>query len=159
MSRLIVLAGIVGMIALVAAAFCWDCVRLESGYRRFAARADEQVAKHEQRLIAAVEGWPNLPADVVAALAAYRAAADSAERREAFAALAIATDKSLLATLDATNPAARRVIDEVHGAINRRNVVLKEIGGSLEEHARWSESFRSSVARMFLGPAVVLPSA
>lgn len=139
------------MLALVAVAFAWDCVRLEHQAAERLAVADAELTRPEQRLVATLNGLPEVPADVTAALATYRAAQTRPERHAAYADLQATTERSLVTSLDATNPLSRRVMDEVAGAINRRTIAEKTYAAQQSQYQAWQQSFRGRVASVFTG--------
>lgn len=138
--------AIATMLALVAAAFTWDCVRIEHAEAEQLAAHDAELVKNEERLVAAVEGLPDVPAEVTAAIATYRAAQDRDARHAAYATLQAATERSLVTSLDPTNPLARRAMDEVAGAINRRTIAEKSYAEQRAIYTAWQQSFRGRVA-------------
>jgi len=143
--------AILAMIALVAVAFAWDCVRLDHQATERLALANEELTKPALRLVEALDGLPEVPGDVVAAIATYRAAQTREVRHEAYAGLEATIERSLVTTLDATNPVSRRVMDEVAGAINRRSIAEKTYAEELAQYQTWQRSFRGRVASIFVG--------
>lgn len=142
---------VVLMSGLVAGAFIWDCVRLDRQFSAQLDAVDGEMLKHEDRLITAVQGMPQVPNDVNAAIENYRAAQGRENRHAAYAALKATTERSLTTLLDPTNPLSRRVMDDVAGAINRRTVAEKPYADAVSDYQRWQNTFRGRVASNFTG--------
>jgi len=140
---------VVMMSGLVAVAFIWDCVRLDRQYAAQLDAVDGDMLKHEDRLITAVQGMPQLPDDVNTAIANYRAAEGRENRHAAYAELKKTIERSLTTSLDPTNPLSRRVMDDVNGAINRRTLAEKPYAEAQGEYQTWRNTLRGRVAGNF----------
>ncbi|MBX3412173.1 MAG: hypothetical protein KF708_05590 [Pirellulales bacterium] len=151
MKYIILPLSVVVMSGLIASAFVWDCVRLDRRYAAQLSAVDGELLKHETRLITAVQGMPRVPDDVNAAIEQYRAAGGRKDRHAAYATLKSTTERSLNTSLDPTNPLARRVMDDVAGAINRRSLAEKPYGDAQGQYQAWQNSFRGRVAGNFVG--------
>ena len=140
MRRLVIPLAILLMAGMLALSFAVDCANLTIQSRKNVEQVDEELRKHEDRLIQALEGWANPPADIRPAIDAYRQAIDWQERHSAYLDLVAAVTRGL-----ATHPPLPTVADTARGAINRRLVAEKSLQGSFDEHRRWLQSTRGKV--------------
>src|SRR5687768_15625507 len=99
MKRLILPLALLAMAMLLGGAAAWDCVRLAADARRRVELADQEVQKHELRLIKRVSGSSQLSSEVQTAIKEYQTARDRAARHDAFDALAASFRKSLTAEI------------------------------------------------------------
>ena len=117
--RVIALA-ILGMIVLLASAVAWDSVRMAAEARRRLALADEELQKHESRLMKLLADSPKASAEVKSAIGEHRAAASMHARHDAYDRVVGAFRQTMSDAVDPTNPLDRKFMDDIAGAINRR---------------------------------------
>lgn len=153
MKKLVLPIAIVGMMLLVAAAYTWDSVRAAADARRRVTLADEEMQKHEQRLMKLLADSPKITPEVQSALATYRAAGDAKTRRDAYAQIVSSVQKTLPPTVDATNPLDRKFMDEITGAINRRDVAHKQFDAESAAYHSYLAGFRGKLAQTFSSAA------
>jgi hypothetical protein len=153
MKKIVLPLAVLAMIALLAAAFAWDCVSLAANGRRRVASADEEMHKHERRLVQLVKGSPRLSPDVQAAIAAHETADTSAARHDAYERLVASFRLSMSGGVDPTNPLDRKFADDVAGAINRREIAQKPYDEELDAYRAFLAGFRGRVARWFSAAA------
>ncbi len=150
--RTLVIAVALGLVGLIAAAFVFDCHRLALQARSRVDVADQELAKHEQRLVKALAGAGQLSPDVQAALSAYEAAAEQPARHDAYDALVAAVRKSAndpSVAVDPTDPLARKFQDDVAGAINRRERALPPYEAELAAYHDFMRGSRGAVVSWF----------
>jgi len=149
MKKLIIPIAIVGMMLLLAAAYTWDSVRAAGAARNRVELADAEMRKHERRLEKLLVDSPKTTTEVQSALALYRTAGDAATRRDAYAQLVSGVQKTMTPALDATNPLERKFMDEISGAINRRQIAEQQFDEESTAYNRFLGSFRGRVAGIF----------
>ena len=101
--RYLVAAAAATMVALIAAAFVLDCVRLAAQARQRVDLADRELAKHEQRLVKLLTGSATMPPEVQLAIAAYQAPASPPARHAAYDSLVAAFRQTMETDVDPTN--------------------------------------------------------
>jgi len=153
MKKAILPLAILVMIALVASAVVVDCVRLAAAARGQVTLADQEMQKHELRLIKLLEAFPERSAAVERAIAGYQGAADPAARHDAYDRLAAAFQKSMSGTVDPTNPLDRKFMDDVAGAINRREIAQQQYDEESAAYQSFLASRRGGIARWFSSQA------
>jgi len=139
--------------ALLAMAIAVDCVRIAGDYQERVALADAELSKQETRLVNLLEASPQVTPEVTAAIASYRDAQDWPARHEAFEALAASVQQTMAGKLDATNPLDRKVMDDVAGAINRRQVAEKPFDEQEAAYQAYLASWRGQIAQWFSSSA------
>jgi hypothetical protein len=149
MKKLIIPAGLLAMAAFIGIAYAWDCVRLANDARERVELADQEVQKHEQRLVKTLEGFADRTPEVDAALAKYSETWDIEPRHEAYDELVTAFQKTMAGEIDADNPLNRKFMDDVSGAINRRQVALKAFDAKWSAYQEFLDSGRGRVAQRF----------
>ena len=149
MKRLILPLALLAMAALLGAAAAWDCVRLAADARRRVELADQEMQKHELRLIKRVSGPPQLSSEVQTAIEKYQGARDRAARHDAYDEFVASFRKSSTAKIDPTNPLDRKLMDDIAGADNRREIAQKQYDEELAAYRRFLQSARGRVARWF----------
>lgn len=138
------------MIALLGGAVVWDCVRLAQDARHRVSLAEEEIAKHEGRLIRLLESSPQVSPEVETAIAAYQSANELSAKRAAYEEVVAAFRKTMSGSVDATNPLDRKFMDDVAGAINRRDVAEKPYEEELAAYQSFMDSGRGAVAGWFV---------
>jgi len=86
---------------------------------------------------------------VDAAIAAYRGAADAPERHEAWGKLVASCRGTIVPRLDPTHPLDRKLMDDIAGAINRREVAEEAYAVELGEYRELAKGLRGRVAARF----------
>ncbi len=145
--RYIVAGSAVALLALIAAAFVLDCVRLAEAARHRVELADEELAKHEQRLIKLLGGSATVAPEVAEAIAAHSAAATPTERHVAYDQLVAAFRRTTASDVDPTNTLDRKFMDDVAGAINRREIAEQPYEAEMEVYRAYISRPRGNVAR------------
>jgi hypothetical protein len=107
------------------------------------------MRKHEVRLTKALAGAPKTSPEVQAAVESYRTAEGSRERHDAYDALVATIGKAAPNDVDPTNPLDRKFMDEVAGAINRRQIAEKQFSVEAGAYHSFLESWRGRIAKMF----------
>jgi hypothetical protein len=149
MKQLIVPLAIVAMVALLGAAAAWDCVRLAADARHRVALADQDMQKHELRLVKLLTARENSSPELQSAASTYQAANTATARHEAYEQLVAIIRSKKANGVDATNPLDRKFMDDVAGAINRREIAEQPYDEELAAYQQFLNSFRGGVARMF----------
>lgn len=152
--RYLVVGAAVALPALIAAAFVLDCVRLAEAARHRVDLADEELAKHEQRLVKLLGGSATVAPEVEEAIAAHKSAATPKERHDAYDQLVAAFRRTTPSEVDPTNTLDRKFMDDVAGAINRREIAEKPYDAELDVYRAYISSPRGSVARWFSSSAL-----
>jgi len=149
MKKFFVPLAILAMLGLLGAAAAWDCVRLAEDARRRVEMADGDLQKHEQRLARLLTGFPQVSPEVQSAVTAYEAAEGSQARRAAYQQLVASFRQTMASDVDPTNPLERRFMDDVAGAINRREIAEPSYDAEYAAYQEFLRSRRGSVARWF----------
>jgi hypothetical protein len=149
MKRLIVPVALVAMAGLLFAAIAVDCVRLAGAARERVELADAEMKKHELRLARLLAAAPNKVPETDAAVSAFDSASDSHARHEAYDRLVAIARSVQSQGIDPTNPLDRRFMDDIAGAINRREVARKQYDDEWAAYQQFLKSVRGSVAKLF----------
>jgi hypothetical protein len=149
MKRLIIPAALLAMALFVGAAAVVDCVRLARDARDRVDLADQELAKHEARLVKVIEGSAAQSPEVAEALDEHAAAWDPNVRHAAYDKLVVAYQSTMAGKLDPTNPANRKFMDDANGAINRREIAEKQFDAEWQEYEQFMNSRRGRVASAF----------
>jgi hypothetical protein len=145
--RYLVVAAAGAMLAIILAAFALDCVRLAAQSRRRVELADQELVKHEQRLVKLLTGSSALSPEVQSAITAYEAPASPAARHAAFDHLLVAFRQSMEPAVDPANALDRKFMDDIAGAINRREIAEAPHDAEMSEYQRYLSGPRGAVAR------------
>jgi len=135
--------------ALLAIAIAVDCVRLADDARRRVQLADQELQKHEDRLAVLLAASPEATPEVKDAIANFRAADSPQARRAAYQAMVSTFQQTMAGQLDATNPIARKFMDDTAGAINRQQIAEKPYEEELAAYQAYLASWRGQIARWF----------
>jgi hypothetical protein len=135
--------------SLLAVAIAVDCVRLAADAAERTRLADAELIKHETRLAKLLESSPLATPEVKQAVANYRSAKDWPTRHAAYESLTSSFQQSMSGKLDATNPLDRKFMDDMAGAINRRQVAEKPFDQELAAYQAYLNSWRGQIARWF----------
>jgi hypothetical protein len=149
MKKLILPIALLAMACFIGAAMVVDCVRLASDARDRVDLADQELAKHEARLVKVLEGSPDQSPEVAAGIKDYAAAWDLKARHAAYDKLVAAYQSTMAGKGDPTNPASRKFMDDANGAINRREVAEKQFDSEWQAYEEFMNSRRGRVARQF----------
>jgi len=145
--RVIVLA-ILGMIVLLASAFAWDSVRMAAEARQRLALADDEMHKHEVRLITLLAESPKASTDVKDAIDEHRAAASMHARHDAYQKVVGAFRRTMSDDIDPTNPLDRKFMDDIAGAINRRERAEQSYDQEAAGYQASLVGFRGRISRL-----------
>jgi hypothetical protein len=146
MKKLILPVALLAMAAFIGVAMIVDCVRLAGDARDRVELADQELAKHETRLVKVLEGSPDQSPEVAAAIKDYTAAWDLKTRHDAYDKLVAAYQSTMAGKGDATNPASRKFMDDANGAINRHEIAEKQFDAEWQEYEAFMNSRRGRVA-------------
>jgi hypothetical protein len=149
MKKLIIPIALLAMAALIGAAMAWDCVRLANEAHHRVELADQELAKHEQRLVKTLSGSTERSPEVEAALKDYAAAWDLKPRHAAYDKLVVSFQQTMSGKIDPTNPLQRKFMDDVAGAINRREIAEKAFDVEWTAYQEFMNSRRGKVAGFF----------
>jgi hypothetical protein len=147
--RYLVASAVVAMLALIAAAFALDCVLLSAQARRRVELADQELMKHEERLVKLLAASAALSPEVQSAITAYQAPASPMARHKAFDQVLAAFHRSMEHAVDPTNALDRKFMDDIAGAINRREIAEAPYETETSEYERYLNGPRGAVARWF----------
>ena len=153
MKKLILPLAIVAMVALLGAAAAWDCVRLAADAQYRVSLADQEMEKHELRLVKLLSASSASSPEVQAAVATYRSADNLHSRHKAYEQLVSNLRNHPSDERDAANPLDRKFMDDVAGAINRREIAQQPYEEEFAAYQRFLSSFRGRAARGLSGPA------
>lgn len=149
MKKSVLLLALAAMVLLVFAAFAWDSVRRVDQTRRRMETADSDMRRNEQRLIKLLSGTPDVGLKVQSAIEAYEAASDIPTRHDAYDELVARFRQVGPSEIDATNPLDRKFMDDIAGAMNRREVSQKEYEIERAAYRKSLDGFRGRLARIF----------
>ena len=147
--RALVAAAASAMLVLIAGAFALDCVRLADQARRRVDIADQELAKHEQRLVNLLGSSQALSPDVQLAISAHQQAQTTPSRHIAFEQLRAVFGRTMQPHVDPTNPLDRKFMDDVAGAINRRERAEPPYEAELSAYQSYLSGSRGGVACWF----------
>ena len=149
MKKIVLPLAVLAMLGLIGAAVALDCLRLAADARGRAELADEEMHKHELRLVTLLAGFEPLSPEVQATIAAYRQAENSAARRGAYAQVVTSFRQTMSGKVDPTNSLDRKFMDDVVGAINRREIAQKSYDDEEAAYQAFLSGRRGGVARKF----------
>ncbi len=149
MKKLVLPLAILMMVALVLGAFALDSTRMAADARHRVNLADGELQKHEKRLVTLLAGTDKRSPEVDSAIAAYEAAKDLPARHAAYTQLVATFRQTMSASVDPTNPLDRKFMDNVAGAINRREIAEKPFEDEWGAYQEFLDSLRGRVARGF----------
>lgn len=154
MKKLVIPGAVVAMLLLLSGAFALDCLRYAANARQRVALADDEMRKHERRLVGLLSSGQGTTLEVQAALSAYSEAAGSMQNRHAaYRKLAALALSSTSGTADPNDPLARKRMDDIAGAINRRDVADKQYEVEATAYQQFLGGFMGSVAKVFSSQA------
>jgi hypothetical protein len=153
MKKGILLIAVLAMVAFLFAAVAWDCVRLADDARHRVAMADEEMQKHEQRFVKLLTESARQSPEVQADLAAYKAATTPQTRQAAYEKLATSFRQTMADGVDPTNPLDRKFMDDIAGAINRREIAQEQYNTELAAYQSYLNSKRGAIAQWFSSSA------
>ena len=151
--RTLLIAAALGMLALIAGAFAFDCHRLALQARSRVELADQELRKHEQRLVKVLSVSPALTPDVQFAITIYEGSSQPPLRHTAYDKLVAAFQKTMQAELDPADPLARKFMDDVAGALNRREIAEKSYDAEIAAYHDYMSGLRGAVVNWFSPPA------
>ncbi len=150
MKKLVIPGVVVAMLLLLSSAFVLDCLRYAASARQRVALADEEMRKHEQRLVGLLSSGQGASPELQSALSAYNEAAGSMQNRHAaYRKLAAFALSSAGGKADPNDTLARTRMDNIAGAINRRDVAEKQYAVEAAEYQKFLGSFLGRVAQIF----------
>jgi hypothetical protein len=147
MKRAVLLLAVLAMTGLLGAAVAWDSVRMASDARHRVDLADQEMQKHELRLVKLLAGFVQRSPEVQAAIAAYQRAGSPPERHEAYEQLVTSFQESKSSEIDPTHPLDRKFMDDIAGAINRREIAQQQYEDEVDAYQRFLSGLRGGVAR------------
>lgn len=150
--RSLVVAGALAMLALIAAAFVFDCHRLALQARVRVELADQELLKHEKRLVKVLTGSPTLSPEVQHALAAYNPTAAQPQRHAAYEKIVAALRQSVRGDAAPAAPLARKFMDDVAGAINRRETAEPAYDAEIAAYHDYMSGTRGAVVNWVSPP-------
>jgi hypothetical protein len=149
MKKLILPVALLAMAAFIGVAMVVDCVRLAGDAWDRVDLADQELAKHETRLVKVLAGVPDQSPEVAAAIKDYAAAWDLKARHAAYDKIVVAYQSTMAGKGDASNPASRKFMDDANGAINRREIAEKQFDAEWQAYQQFANSRRGRVASQF----------
>lgn len=153
MKKLVLPLALLAMAAIITAAMAFDCVRLAADARRRVELADDEMRTHEERLVKLLSGFSQLSPEVQAAIVSHQEAHSRSARHDAYEELVIRFRQTMSDKVDPTNPLERPFMDDVAGAINRREIAQDQFAAELTAYQRFLKSWRGAVARLFSATA------
>jgi hypothetical protein len=149
MKKLVVPLAILLMAAVVLGAFALDSVRMAAAERHRSELADQELQKHEKRLVTLLAGSNERSPEVDSAIKTYKAAENLPARHAAYTQLVVTFRQTMSTKIDPTNPLDRRFMDDIAGAINRRDIAEKPFQNEWAAYQDFLNSLRGRVARWF----------
>ncbi len=147
MKKSVIFLAIGAMALLLAAAVAWDSLRYVASARERVAMADAEMQKNEERLAKLLAGSQQVSPEVKAALSEHEAAEGRPARHAAYDKLVASFRQTMQSAVDPTDPLGRRFMDDIAGAINRREVVEKQYDSEWAAYREALGEFRGQVAR------------
>ena len=149
MKTLVLPIAVVVMIGVIGAAFALDCIRLAADARGRVGLADDEMYKHELRLVTVLSGSARVSPEVQTAITKHQQAKSPRARHEAYEQLVARFRQTMSEAVDPTNPLDRKFMDDIAGAINRREVAQKQYDEEFAAYKHYDDSLRGAVARRF----------
>jgi hypothetical protein len=150
MKKLIIPIALLAMAALIGVAMVVDCVSLANSARERVELADQELAKNEQRLVKTLSGFVvERSPEVDSAIKDYESAKDLTARHEAYEKLVASFQRTMSSEFDPTNPTNRKFMDDVAGAINRRQIAEKAFDTEWQAYQEFLKTRRGKVASTF----------
>lgn len=154
MKKLVIPGALVAMLVLLCGAFVLDCLRYAASARHRVVVADDEMRKHEQRLVGLLSAGQGTSPELQAALSAYNEAAGSMQNRHvAYRKLATLALSSTSGKADPNDTLARKRMDDIAGAINRRDVAEKQYEVEAADYKKFLNGFMGNVAKTFSSQA------
>ena len=141
------------MALLLMAAVAWDSLRFASAARDRVLLADAEMRKQEERLVKLLSSSEQASPEMKHSIATYEAAGNSQTRHDAFDELVASFRQTMSNAIDATNPLDRRFMDDIAGAINRREVAEKQYDVEWASYREALSGVRGRIARMLSAQA------
>jgi hypothetical protein len=149
MKKLVLPLAILAMVGAVLGAFALDSARMAADARHRADLADGELRKHEERLLTLLAGSDRRSPEVGSAIMAYESAEDLPARHAAYAQLVARCRQTTSTSIDPTNPLDRKFMDDIAGAINRREIAEKPFQDEWTAYEEFLNTLRGRVARWF----------
>jgi hypothetical protein len=153
MRKLILPIALLSMALLLGVAVVADCVRLANDGHARVNLADAEVRKHEVRLVNELTSPARPMPELPPAINAYKQAPTPQLRHQAYDRLIADFRATSADKIDPSNPLQRKFMDDVAGAINRREIAEKQFDQEAAAYRAYLASPRGSVARMFSSQA------
>ena len=135
----------IGAAALVVGAMAWDATRTTSDALARVRNVDSELKKQETRFIVTLDRAPSKDSELVAALKAYERAADIGSRHKVFQDVVSAAHRKLIPALSSVDTAQRKVLDDLLGAVNRRDIAYKMYSDELNECEKTIQSAKGGI--------------
>jgi len=154
MKKLVLPIAIVLMMVLIAAAYVWDSVRAATEARHRVDLADQEMQRHEERMLKLLSDHPKATPEVKAAVTSFHDVANTPQKRlDAYGQIVASFKSTMAAQVDATNPLERKFMDDIAGAMNRREVAHKQYDEESTAYQRFLGGFRGRIARLLSSSA------
>ena len=150
MKKLIIPIALLAMAALIGVAMVFDCVRLANDAYGRVELADQELKKNEQRLVKSLNGFKERSPEVETAISNYLSAKGLTARHEAYENLVASFQRTMSSEVDPTNPTNRKFMDDVAGAINRRQIAEKAFDTEWQAYQEFLKTRRGKVAEFFV---------
>jgi hypothetical protein len=137
-------------------------------YLRRVNLANEEMKKQEERLMSLLRAEPMVSPEVRAAMERYASVANSPidmpssglqapfhgpktfkARSDAYDGVLEAYRKTMSAKVDPTDPLERKFMDNVAGAINRREVAEKQCDAEVTAYEQFANTWQGKIANVF----------
>ena len=153
MKKIVLPIAVLAMLALIAAAIALDCVRFASAACQRVALADGEMQKHEARLLKLLTGNPQLTPEVQSALTALQGPEVPENRHSLYDGLVRSFRETMASKIDPNSTLDRKFMDDIFGAVNRREVAQKQYDDELAAYRRFLLSTRGKIAQTFSSTA------
>lgn len=157
--RAIAFLGCAGLlfVCLLAAAFSWDCARAVTSAYKDARDAEGEQRMQEDRILAALASAGHAGSDLDEAVAVYRASQEPSEQDRLFEGVLAAAARASRPETRADDPVARRALDELAGAQNRRAIAMRNRRQIEAAYNEAASGFRGALGRAITGLPARLP--
>jgi hypothetical protein len=152
MKKLVLPLGLLVMALVLGAAVAIDCMRLASDARHRVQLADDEMKKHEERLVKLLSGNSKVSPMVEAEVVTYEHA-DNRNNRHLYFDEVVASVRKATPSIDPTNPLERKFMDDIAGAINRREIAEKQYDEESTAYQKFLGSWQGKMARVFSSQA------
>lgn len=145
------IGGIVVLLLILA--LCFDSASEIQAVRSQLETVDTELKLHEERYLREISSFPNIPGELTESIQRYRTTDTISARHRLFNDLTTQAQRFLLGRDPSSNQLERKMLDEMAGALNRRQIAERHFQEALQECKRVQSSWRGTLGGVFSGGA------